>query len=603
MSFNEDENRKIQRIEKQRETVFSSYKAAKDVNDEAFFNGDINATSEYIYSNQMIDATNIVDKFYRNPNLRVISISKKTKVGMDGLMIEIAKLLTTHIDDNFILNRHNIRILTGMSNKKWERDLKARSPECFRDKIFHHDQLQNAKLNDLQDGLIIIDEIDTGSGEDQVMHEVLRTSGLLDIDVMHNKNIRLIVVSATIMKELYDLKRWKVQLYDHYKMTIPDNYIGHKEFKDLGIIQQFYPINKKEDAERWINEDILERYKTDYRCHIIREKAGKSLNLIEDACKKFNITYRPYNSEHTSEVKDIFQDIFKTELTTHIVLGVKGLFRRANLIADKWKLKIGATHEYYTKIPDMSVQIQGLPGRLTGFWRDHIINKKHVTGPYRTDVKIVEEYEQMFNDPFGKKAYTRYGFLKNGQKLLNPKNWENLEEEELENISGTGIPIKLELDDEILELLIDINLKKKTEKEKQYKKCIEILEDGIKNNKIIMTDVNKKSSKVEPFSFKLYNKISSIRKCTPDDNSDNYRFHSFLEYHDNREPYSQTTEKYHFSLDINFVDHHKEEVFIKKGLAFISFEQISVDQNINLITEQFDQNINISSEENINHHI
>jgi hypothetical protein len=226
--------------------------------------------------------------------------------------------------------------------------------------------------------------------------------------------------------------------------------------------------------------------------------------------------------------------------------------------------------------------------------------------PFQNNTLSLEEFNQHFDASLiplpmnlfalggEENTYKTHGNkTENGQKLLNPKNWENLEEEELENISGTGIPIKLELDDEILELLIDINLKvKKTEKEKQYKKCIEILEDGIKNNKIIMTDVNKKSSKVEPFSFKLYNKISSIRKCTSDDDSDNYRFHSFLEYHDSREPYSQTTEKYHFSLDINFVDHHKEEVFIKKGLAFISFEQISVDQNIN-----------ISSEENINHHI
>jgi hypothetical protein len=266
MNFNDetDERKRIEKIEAQREYVLSSYKSAKDKNRDLFINDNENATSEYIYPNQMLDAANIVDMFYRNPNLRVVSISKKTKVGMDGLMIELAKLLTTHIDDNFILNKNNIRIITGMSNKKWERELIARAPDCFEDKIYHHDQLRNSKLEDLKDGLIIIDEIDTGSGIEHEMNRYLTNAKILDIDVMQQKNIKLIVVSATIMKELYDLKQWGIQLYDHYKMTIPDGYIGHKEFSDLGIIQEFYPIKNSKDAEKWIKEDILDKYKTDY---------------------------------------------------------------------------------------------------------------------------------------------------------------------------------------------------------------------------------------------------------------------------------------------------------------------------------------------------
>jgi hypothetical protein len=107
----------------QRESVLNDYNAAISRNKLLFEKEDPNATSEYIYPNQRADAFMIVDKFYKNRDLRVISISKKTKVGMDGLMIEIAKLLTTHIDNSFILNMDNIRIITGMSNRKWERDL------------------------------------------------------------------------------------------------------------------------------------------------------------------------------------------------------------------------------------------------------------------------------------------------------------------------------------------------------------------------------------------------------------------------------------------------------------------------------------------------
>lgn len=76
MNFNDeiDEKKRIDKIEAQREYVLSSYKAAKDKNRDLFLNNDENATSEYIYPNQMEDASNIVDKFYRNQNLRVVSI-------------------------------------------------------------------------------------------------------------------------------------------------------------------------------------------------------------------------------------------------------------------------------------------------------------------------------------------------------------------------------------------------------------------------------------------------------------------------------------------------------------------------------------------------
>ncbi len=66
--------------------------------------------------------------FYRYSR-RIISIQKKTKVGADGLMIEIAKIVCTHIDDKFVVNPANVRIITGMSKAGWERDMidKART--------------------------------------------------------------------------------------------------------------------------------------------------------------------------------------------------------------------------------------------------------------------------------------------------------------------------------------------------------------------------------------------------------------------------------------------------------------------------------------------
>jgi hypothetical protein len=419
-------------ISARREAVLQAYNSAKAENHLRFLEGDTKATEEYIFPNQIEDANNIIDKFYKH-NRRVISIQKKTKVGADGLMIEIAKLLTTHPDDNFIVNPANVRIITGMSNAGWEKDMIDKAPNCFKDKIFHHGKLSKADLNNITNGLIIIDEIDTGDKEFQVLHNTLESANILDVKFMQTNNIRIVIISATMIKQLYDVSKWG-ELHENYKMTIPNSYLGHKDFMEKGIVQEFYPLTTKEKSEKWIQEDILDYYTNDFRVHIVRVNT-KSVEHIKSACISKGVSFRNHTTaDRLSE--DEINEFFKEPLTKHIVLGVKGFFRRANLIPNIWKLRIGATHELYTKVIDNNVQIQGLTGRMTGYWRNHI-EEGHKTGPHRTSLKAIEEYEKTYYDPFGVNSYQTSGFKKKKGKtisettLLSPNNIKNLKPVEL----------------------------------------------------------------------------------------------------------------------------------------------------------------------------
>lgn len=411
-----------------RERVQNDYVAARAENYHRFLEGGDKATAEYIFPNQIEDANNIVDKFYKN-NRSVISIQKKTKVGADGLMIEIAKLLTTHIDDKFVVNLANVRIITGMSNAVWEKDIKDKAPNCFKDKIFHHGKLSKSDLSNMQHGLLIIDEIDTGDKEYQVLHTTLKEAGVLNVEHMKKHNNRFVFISATMIKELYDLYRWG-ELHELYKMTIPASYIGHKDFLDMKIIKEFYPLTTKENAEKWVQEDILDNYQADYRVHLVRVDTA-TVDVVQDECIRKRVTFRNHTStDRLSE--DEIREFFKEPLTNHIVLGVKGFYRRANLIPNRWKLRIGATHELYTKKVDNNVQIQGLAGRMTGYWRSDI-EGGHKTGPHRTSIKAIEEYEATYIDPFGTNSYQTAGFNKKngevaaGPTMLSAKHVENLE--------------------------------------------------------------------------------------------------------------------------------------------------------------------------------
>lgn len=395
-----------------RELVVSSYANAIAENRLRYLEGDKKATSEYIYNNQKEDAVNIVNEFYANRR-RVVSITKKTKVGADGLMIEVAKLMTTHPDETFIVNPSNVRIITGMSNASWEKDMKDKAPSCQKDKIFHHGQLKHSDLIGLSDALIIVDELDTGDKECQVLHTTLKDAGVLNVQYMEEKNIRFMFISATMVKELYELYKWG-ELHCLYQMTIPAAYIGHADFLENGIIQEFYPLNTNGNANKWVQEDIIDNYANDFRVSIVRATL-KTVDIIQNACIRNGIACRNHTSSDKIE-DDILRELFEKPLTRHVVLIVKGFFRRANLIPNEWKMRIGATHELYTKQVDNNVQIQGLPGRMSGYWRADI-EAGHKTGPYRTSIEAVRQYEATYENPFGNNSYQTAGFKKKNGRI------------------------------------------------------------------------------------------------------------------------------------------------------------------------------------------
>ena len=133
-------------------------------------------------------------------------------------------------------------------------------------------------------------------------------------------------------------------------------------------------------------------------------------------CDTKKIIFKLHTSEERltkEEEKEFFCDL----LTNHVVLAVKGLLRRANLIPNSWKLRIGATHEYFTKKPDYNVQIQGLPGRMTGYWKKEL-DAGHKTGPHRTSLKAITEYEKVYEDPFGLNSYISAGFTKKDGHII-----------------------------------------------------------------------------------------------------------------------------------------------------------------------------------------
>jgi hypothetical protein len=173
-------------------------------------------------------------------------------------------------------------------------------------------------------------------------------------------------------------------------------------------------------------------YGNDFRVHIIRT-TEESVGSVVCACIKKKLDFRDHNAFERLSMCEL-KKIFEEPLINHMVICVKGFYRRATLIPNKWKLRIGAIHEYYTKTVDNNVQVQGLVGRMTGYWRELIIEYRHKIGPYRTHIKAIEQYENSWHDPLGYNEYQTFGFKKNSfgkitkhaTTFLNPKCIEGL---------------------------------------------------------------------------------------------------------------------------------------------------------------------------------
>jgi hypothetical protein len=75
---------------------------------------------------------------------------------------------------------------------------------------------------------------------------------------------------------------------------------------------------------------------------------------------------------------------------------------------------------------------------MTGYWRD-LIDAGHKTGPHRTSIQAVRQYEQAYADPFGCLSYRTSGFAKkNGHVTAQPTMVSPENIAGLDNITAAG---------------------------------------------------------------------------------------------------------------------------------------------------------------------
>lgn len=345
-----------------------------------------NANEQLVYENQMEKAIEIQSAFVDGALLVMFIASPQ--YGKTGCAQYLMYLMTTHSDDATMVHPDNVYIITGMSDKDWREQTKARMLPMFRERVYHRNDLYKItdEIKNKKGCLIVVDECHFGTEKNQTLHGCLKSAGLLDRNVLIEHDIKLLFVSATPGNVLVDAQGWGPM----YQRTIIADYgTKYTSFKTLlheDRVKHILNLADKKDVNELL--DTIEKRWSTPRYHIIR---ASDIQLKNDVFKKEIIKRGYMTSLHNSRdriTKEQLDNMMNNQPAKHHFIFIKSFWRAAKTLNDAF---IGVCHE---KTNDYSVAAQGLAGRLLGYGKQHGDEAPLIY----TNVIAIEEYVNWFNN-------------------------------------------------------------------------------------------------------------------------------------------------------------------------------------------------------------
>ena len=372
---------------------------------------------QFIYSNQKEAADKCIEA-YKNGAVAVCLIAMPG-TGKTGTAQAVMIHMTTNSNDDEIIYSENIINCTGMSDNDWETQFKDNVLLAFKDNIFHRQNLirQTDKLRTIKDALIIPDECHIASGSKMTIAKILKEAGILNIDVLEIRNIKMLDISATPDAVLHDYKKWGSKCAI-IKIQPGLSYKGFEVMlEEKRIINA--PILEEQEDYYDLLESLDIRYKNTTKKYFIFRLLDTSKTIIlETVCKELGWEYKNHNS--TKRINEI-DVLMKTPPKEHTIFAVKGFWRASKRIS---RQHIGATYEPIPKKRDVSVTSQSLVARdcdnyeYSGDQLDINFRPLHYC-----DKGAIEQYVEWFNNDcdFITSKYSSHRISSNGKGNVSSK--------------------------------------------------------------------------------------------------------------------------------------------------------------------------------------
>ena len=391
-----------------------------------------NEGKKYLHTPQLETAEKIFNLFMV-PYLLAVFVFALTQSGKTGLMIAIIKLWAekcgngdTHID------MENIYIITGLSSTDWKEQTLKRMPGFLKENIFHRGGLNRKKnsfwkaIKGKKNCLILIDEVQIAS-TGKTIKKAFEKCGILDTQYCFENDIKIVEVTATPDGIGIDLAKevceggWPKKNYCYLSMPADEGHTSQFTYldtlddpnKQTRLYQYEDLVNYQggEDYDDAKSEQNIRDIKQTYHTHfdnqpkyiLIRVNTQHGEKTKENLKKVFPVSecnYLEYNSkikkrnwshwngpEDEADFKvDINKDLLDIEPEKLTIVLVKDMLRAAKTLT---KHHIGIVYERAAKKDNDSAQIQGLPGRVTGYGvPDHIV--------VFTNIDTIRRYKKIY---------------------------------------------------------------------------------------------------------------------------------------------------------------------------------------------------------------
>lgn len=333
------------------------------------------------------NAISIYNSFKTNEkNIITLAISPPQS-GKTGVINYLCYLFVKNND----INCRDILIFTGLSSVDWVSQTQDRFPSIMKENIFHRNTIKKfeEKIKQTNNLLIIIDEIHIATSINQTMSLFFKNNGLLDINNLQKRNIKIVEVSATPDNILTDINGWNSNNFSIVNFKVPKEYIGMDKLLNNG---QLYPNENMTHISivHNLKEFITLTYKNKPYYHIIRINTKKDVKdiTLKNILSVFNDYQIIYFCDNSKE--DINKLYLNNKPTKPSIIIIKEKLRIAYTISKQY---VGVLYERKTDCSSCSTCIQSLVGRACGYTKSNHLS-------IFTDISIVKKYIKIINSGF-----------------------------------------------------------------------------------------------------------------------------------------------------------------------------------------------------------
>ena len=293
----------------------------------------------------------------------LVTLCASMQWGKTGVLVEVGCTLCTHPDKAIL--PQNVIILTGMSDNEWRTQTASRMPPGFR--VWHRGDLNkhSDSLFDISNALLIIDECHLGAAEGSKLANALSEAGLLNIETLKQRNVRILQTSATPDHVLENSEKWNIEGGPEYHFKIvpenPPSYISPKDLVNQRRALAVMDLKNLVTARSLVVKMLA--YST-AKYHIIRLPSRDKDDVVsnlESLAVEFGIDML----QHDCSVRIInIDELLACAPKKHTIIMIKGMWRAAKTLCDE---HLGILHEAFTKGKKSdSAEVQSLIGRCCG---------------------------------------------------------------------------------------------------------------------------------------------------------------------------------------------------------------------------------------------